>query len=123
MGVACFAFEWCEFEFAAEVPGCLVEGQLPQLGPEVDLVASGLAAEAAIDVATKVNRERSVTLCCGRMFGERARAAALITTDRQWLILDLRQDVANRYLRAQCGVVDAERLESPGASCALRPAG
>jgi len=39
----------------AKISRCLIEGKLPELRPEVELVASRVAAKAAVDVALNID--------------------------------------------------------------------
>ena len=82
-------------ELLEKVACCLIEGQLPEFRPKIDLVASRVAAEAAVDVALKIDRERAFACLCQWVVWQRAESAPLIAADDQRLVVDAFQDAAN----------------------------
>ena len=55
MRVAGLAFDVSRSELVAEISRCVIEGQLAEFRPEVELVASRVATIATVDVALNVD--------------------------------------------------------------------
>ena len=88
----------------AEMETGWFERQLDGLGPEIQLVASAMAALAVEDVLADVDTEAGI----GRVLGgvERAGTTPLVATDAEWDEMQFFEHRTDGDLSAQCAVVE-----------------
>lgn len=91
--------EWngLDVETLAEVESCLSNGLARELHPEIERIASGVAAEAVEEMALAVDGEAARGLAGMGTGGcaDRTLAAHLVTANRTWRVIDQREHVGD----------------------------
>jgi hypothetical protein len=93
-------------EALVEISCSALAAQLHQRSPQIDLVASGLAAKALVDITPHVDRECQLAIVVRGVVGEGARPSPLVAVYRDGCEVNSVQDPANRYFSAQQEVVN-----------------
>ena len=86
--VAGFGFDGGKGELVAEISRCVIEWQLRELRPEVELVASRVAAKATVDVALNVDGKGTFSCLGRRMVWQGAESTPLIAADDEGAVVD-----------------------------------
>ena len=100
-------------EALVEISRSVLAAQLHQRRPQIDLVASRLAAKALVDITLHVDRERLLAIVVTTVVGKWARPSPLVAVDREGCEVNSVQDPANRYFSAQHSVVDVLGARRP----------
>ena len=93
---------WLDAQSLAEVFGCLVKGQTPDVGPEFDRIARAAAVEAMVTVAVQIGHEVRVRSAAR----ERTEAAQAVSNASDRPELQKRQYVENGDVLADIGEID-----------------